>query len=309
MKSSPTCRKGFSLVELLIVIAIIAVLVAVTIPAVIATVGTAKRTQIATELSQLKSAIEQYKSENGGAYPPDFTGYPEAPVYEKVLIDHMLKCYPRCGQNLTVWKDLNLGTANLYKPSTLDPAEALVFWLSMIRNNPQRPLPWIDGSPLDNSTAPVKNYFTFEQARLRDIDNDGWLEYYPRNSADVPYVYFCANTYGFQTLFVDHGYPRKSISATYPQPAVANTFGTARPYAKRVDPMNLANVLEWVEPNKFQILCGGLDRYFGDDVPNPGNATLVLAKLFPIGENYTPVVEEDNITSFSEGRTLGGNRP
>ncbi len=309
MRTSLAHRRGFTLVELLIVMVVIAVLVAATVPAVMSAINKAKVAQITTELTQLDSAIEQYKTENGGAYPPDFTAFPESPVFEKELYDHMLKCFPRCGQNLSLWKDVNVGTANLYKPSTLDPAEALVFWLSSLRNNPQRPLPWIDGSAQDNSNGPLKKYFEFEVARLRDLDQDGWLEYYPKNSADAPYVYFNSRTYGFQALGASYGYPRQNLSMAYPQPAYVPQFGRARPYAKQVDPMNLANVLEWVNPNKYQIVCAGLDRYFGDDTPNPGNATMVLAKLFPIGDNYTPVVEDDNITSFTQGRTLGGNRP
>jgi prepilin-type N-terminal cleavage/methylation domain-containing protein len=309
MKSRFAARQGFTLVELLIVIVIIVIIVAFTVPAVMSGINKVKVTQIVVELTQLESAIEQYKTENGGVYPPDFTGYPENSVFEAELLAHVGKCFPRCSQNLTTWRDLHLNTANPFKPSTLDPAEALVFWLSMIRSNPQRPLPWFDGTAQDNSSSPPKSYFTFIETRLKDLDGDGWPEYYPINSPFAPYVYFSNRSYSVQGLSVDYGYPRKSISATYPQPAYVGTFGRARPYATKVDPMNQANVLQWAQPAKFQIISAGLDQYFGDETINPNDATLVLPKLFPFGENYTPVVEEDNITNFTNGRTVGGNRP
>ena len=53
-------RKGFTLVELLIVLAVIAALMAVATPMALSAVRTAKASQVAQNLNALKSAVEQY---------------------------------------------------------------------------------------------------------------------------------------------------------------------------------------------------------------------------------------------------------
>lgn len=53
-------KKGFTLVELLIVLAVIAALMAVATPMALNAVKTAKASQVAQNLNALKSAIEQY---------------------------------------------------------------------------------------------------------------------------------------------------------------------------------------------------------------------------------------------------------
>jgi len=53
-------RKGFTLVELLIVLAVIAALMAVATPMALSAVRTAKASQVAQNLNALKSAAEQY---------------------------------------------------------------------------------------------------------------------------------------------------------------------------------------------------------------------------------------------------------
>jgi len=53
-------RKGFTLVELLIVLAVIAALMAVATPMAMNAVKQAKASQVAQNLNALKSAAEQY---------------------------------------------------------------------------------------------------------------------------------------------------------------------------------------------------------------------------------------------------------
>jgi len=53
-------KKGFTLVELLIVLAVIAALMAVATPMALNAVKTAKASQVGQNLSALKSAVEQY---------------------------------------------------------------------------------------------------------------------------------------------------------------------------------------------------------------------------------------------------------
>lgn len=80
-------RKGFTLVEMLVVITIIGMLSALITGAVMGALRAAKRSRIKTELGQVAIAVEDYKTKYG-EYPPD--------LYETAsTLRHMKKRWPR----------------------------------------------------------------------------------------------------------------------------------------------------------------------------------------------------------------------
>lgn len=66
-------RKGFMLLELIIVVAIIGILAAVAIPNLVGMTDEAKVAKIQSDLSTIATAMEVYHVKKGGTYPNDLS--------------------------------------------------------------------------------------------------------------------------------------------------------------------------------------------------------------------------------------------
>jgi prepilin-type N-terminal cleavage/methylation domain-containing protein len=225
-------RGGFTLVEMLVVIAIIGVLAAILIPTLYLVVIKARQNSIAQEVGLLAQHVEAYKQEFKD-YPPDFssvTSLADLANPRNLVVLHLRKAFPRHQENLQTFFVDNNG--NLSVP---DRDEALVFWLSRLKNDPRRPL---------TGPGEVKKMFEFDEDRLRDPDNDGWYSYVPQDGEDAPYVYFDSRTYA---------------TAQY-RPGGPSTTLILLPYKTKI---NATASLSWANPTTFQIISAGLDGEFG----------------------------------------------
>ncbi len=276
-------RAGFTLVELLVVIIIIGILAALLIPTINAARNASRRAVVVLEISQLASALEQYKDKNAGDYPPDWSN-------PTLVVPHLARGFPRHDRaSATAWivaqNDPSQATNGSWK---LDPAEALVFWLSQVYKDSSRPL-------TSSSTSRV-SYFDFRPERLKDLDGDGFNEYYPAGIETAPYVYFHNATYASAV------YPN---ATTYAGHTGLTTIGEARPYGAKV----VGATFHWQNPTKFQIIAAGLDAEFGGAVtlPAPGYK-IAPGQPTPSGLNLTKG-DQDNLTNFGEGKTIEALQP
>ena len=71
MKYSKTNRRGFSLIELLIIVSIIGILAAIVIPTFSNANETAKAGALASQLNTVKKSLVLYKNDHNGTYPTD----------------------------------------------------------------------------------------------------------------------------------------------------------------------------------------------------------------------------------------------
>jgi len=163
-------RAGFTLVEMLVVVAIIGILAAILVPTVFMAMGTSINARIAIELANIDQAFRQYKNvTHGYAYPPNFEN-------NQIVIAHIQQKFGRYVS----------GSTGAAPPDAteIDAAEALVFWLRGYSENPVDPL-----------GGQRKELFDFDETRLIDPDGDGHPVYYPRDGQQIPYVYFHHDSY------------------------------------------------------------------------------------------------------------------
>lgn len=77
-------KKGFSLVELLVVIAVIGILAAISFPIFGNVKNSAMITKSLSNLRQIATAMQVYSSDNNGLYPPGYRPSPETLWYQEI---------------------------------------------------------------------------------------------------------------------------------------------------------------------------------------------------------------------------------
>ena len=172
-------RRGFTLVELLVVVGIIALLAALVTPAVLNARKAARNAAIKAEIDMLHMALMNYKNEYG-SFPPCSSGTAAGtPMYK-----HLQRLFPRAD----VAADMKTATAG-----AVTPQNAIASWLSGYTTDPTRPL---------SGTGGRKKLYDFDATRLSAGG------YAPAGKAASPFVYIDSTQYvvsGTIPLFVING--------------------------------------------------------------------------------------------------------
>ncbi len=309
-------QRGFTLVEILVVVSIIVILMAILIPVAMRAVSQARNAAIGVEISQLKTAFDQYKRDHGD-YPPSMgQNYLPANRYSTIAERHLLRCYPKMDQaqkdffyNAIAWR--------------LGNDESIVFWLGLIANDPRAPFknfiadnnspPNVFFAPQPGSPSgstgvypgpyPRFVHYEFDERRVRDLDNDTLPSYAALYARDTPYFYFDSRTY------------RLHMTQATAAAGVCQPFNDALKVQATLGPNISVNAdTTFMNPNTFQIHCAGQDGNFGATVTavdnnfNWLNNWQQLVKTFPNMGN-TNEEDSDNMADFTEGRRLIDHRP
>ncbi|QDT09466.1 type II secretion system protein [Planctomycetes bacterium K23_9] len=146
-------RRGFTLVELLVVITIIGILVGLALPAIRTAIETSSVTAIRLEMESLSSATERYQQKYGD-YPPDFSNW-------AVVQRHYRKLFPRMAANEMLLLQNMTHVSGVFNPVAIDRAEAIVWTLGAYSEDVQHPftgpggpLAWV-GNGSDSYAAPA----------------------------------------------------------------------------------------------------------------------------------------------------------
>jgi prepilin-type N-terminal cleavage/methylation domain-containing protein len=334
-------RRGFTLVEMLMVIIVIGILAALLLVALRAARTRARVAAIKMEVNQLAMAMERYKQDYG-EYPPDFsdvaTTAANGGTGRAAVLRHIRKRFPRyvlTGDVDTqwatfaqhVWYATTTATFPTGDPATpssssrglyvteFDPRAAIIFWLGG--------LPEVYGSTnltgfSADPAAPFSSIYVRSSRTPKlfgfdAVDRLGYAQNALNGQYSIPvYGSFCTDRqpsideqFAGSTRACPYYYFKAYTSGYY-------WSGVVRPY---LDSRNG----QWVNRESFQIISAGLDGGFG--ATGTDSDGVVRAPRYPSGDNFTlrysgdPASissrgsHEDNITNFTANGTIRDDMP
>ncbi|WP_428304903.1 type II secretion system protein [Lacipirellula sp.] len=245
-------RPAFTLTELLIVIAIIAVLAGLIAAAAVNALRRGREARIALELKNMSGAIENFKNDPniGGAYPCSaaYATNPTNAQKQQARSDlqrAFAKMFPRANEpslaliiNKLAGDTAAPGTMNFggHLEGGLSPSEALFFWMGGFSSDQTLPLSGA-GGPAFIGTEILENRkpgYEFDYSRLGPRDDNGnfvgrYIEYpdpvnpgdtrrinlwtYTPAGSQVPYAYFDVSRIKPSTCSTKFGPPANNVAS------------------------------------------------------------------------------------------------
>ena len=315
-------RFAFTLVELLVVITIIGILAAMGTKAVFNALNSAHRSRMQAELTNLDSALRNFRTTYGAFPPSDLT---DSTAVEQFLA----KAFPRANPATEYTALVNLAGGSGYLTGLVQQpvpdygtmgAISLVIWLEGPTTDPTQPYS-------GTGTGTRKPLYDFDTSRLISpltgtTSTTSPQVYIPQNANNTPYVYTSAAYYLSASI--------TDASATGPPNMVAymqdgwdangnNALDIGSASAEVGDTNSNVTAAQFqalcVNPKSFQLIAPGLDGQYGQasKFAKPikvGTASKILwYKSYPSGLGYdTGGADNDNVTNFSE-KALGDAIP
>jgi general secretion pathway protein G len=314
-------RRGFTLVELLVVVAIIALLMSLTAAAVMKFIGKGPQVQNASEIQQLATAIESFttnfKLGSKGYFPSKLKlceklgDYNLAVALDQDSLSFLKRMFPRLDTTpvTSFWAktgiDWNGNGRRNDPPVILEGDQCLVFFLGGIPI-PDPSTPGVQGfstnqaDPSQSGGTRKGPYFEFNTGRLVQ-----------RSSATGNLFYSYLDAYGKQPFLYFSSYSRRNGYNPYdatnqraktPMTSVSDCAGLGVwPYAEALTPS-----IRYLKPDSFQIISAGEDKMFGPGTvlnPLPAGGPFLWK---PSTATSIPTAGRDDQTNFT-GSLLGVN--
>ncbi|MCA8996881.1 MAG: prepilin-type N-terminal cleavage/methylation domain-containing protein [Planctomycetaceae bacterium] len=319
-------RGGFSLIELVVVILVIAIIASFAIPAVQRAITTARVAGVTVEIRDLEKGIADFKLRYGVEPPSlfrireDSTTWSTSNNVDRNSISMMRRMWPTFNAG-GVDVDVN-GDGDTSDTITLQGAECLAFFLG---GNGV-----LSGTPTGFSKNPINPFATggervgpfaeLDVGRLVDVDGDGNPEYMDNLPGQtMPYQYFSSyDGRGYQLGGFDNDL---STAADNEVLTISGTLSMAAPYfavdAAWPDDAGMSTVSadmapalgQYFKPNGFQIISPGFDALYGiGGLYRDGEGIPIwIAATDSFRSRAARTAEADNITNFTGGMLSPSN--